>query len=147
VTATHANRESGIWPSLRGGYTVLDLLVALAIMGVLLTLAIPSYQRHVQRGHRAEAVRILLATAACEEQLRAGSGFYDTSRCVDAPGTEYYAIRIDPPGETVATEFTVLAVPLQAWADDLCGTLSLDQAGTRGISGEASALAGCWAGR
>lgn len=128
-------------------YTVLDLLAALAIMGILLALAIPSYQRYAQRGYRAEAVRLLMAAAACEERIRANTGFYDTSRCATTPGGDHYAIRIEPSGQIAATEFTLVAEPLRAAANDPCGALTLDQAGTRGITGEPSALADCWGGR
>ncbi len=129
------------------GFTLLELMIALLIVGILLGLALPSYQGYVQRGQRAEAVRMLLAAAACEERVRARSGYYDTSRCLDAVRSGHYRLRVEPPGDTAALGFRLIAEPLAAAPEDACGALSLDQAGRRGITGSASKLASCWGGR
>jgi type IV pilus assembly protein PilE len=129
------------------GFTLLELLIVLVVLSILLTLAIPSYRQYTQRSQRAEAARALLAAAACQERIRTHTGAYDTSRCLEGALVEHYALRIEPPGETSATEFTVVAEPLPGRTEDRCGALSLDQSGTRGIAGEPSALAGCWSGR
>jgi type IV pilus assembly protein PilE len=129
----------------RCGFGLLELVIAMGVIAVLVGLAMPIYQRYVIRAHRADAVRILLAAAACQERLRAGSGFYDTSRCASGLDTGHYAFRIEPAGEPEALEFTVFAVPSGAAADG-CGSLSLDHAGSRGVTGS-RALADCWGGR
>jgi type IV pilus assembly protein PilE len=131
----------------RNGFTLLELLIAMLILGILLGIALPSYQRYVQRGQRAEAVRLLLATAACQEHIRSSSGFYDTTRCTEPFGIESYRLRIEPAGARSAVAFTLTAEPRSIRADDACGALSLDQAGTRSITGDDSALAACWGGR
>ena len=129
----------------RCGFGLLELVIAMGVIAVLVGLAMPIYQRYVIRAQRADAVRILLAAAACQERLRAGSGFYDTSRCASGLDTGHYAFRIEPAGEPEALEFTVFAVPSGAAADG-CGSLSLDHAGSRGVTGS-RALADCWGGR
>jgi type IV pilus assembly protein PilE len=138
-TAGRLNRTSG--------FTLLELLIALLILGILLGIALPSYQRFVQRSQRAEAVRLLLAAAACQEHIRSSAGFYDTTRCSEHFGSESYRRRIEPADARTATVFTLTAEPRSIREDDACGALSLDQAGIRRITGHDSALAACWGGR
>jgi type IV pilus assembly protein PilE len=133
-------------PEVRG-FTLLELVIALAVVAILLALAVPAYQRYVQRGERAEAVRLLLSAAACQERVRAQGGYYDTSRCLEGVEASAYEFRIEPPDDSASLAFTVVAEPKQPRGDDPCGSLSLDQAGTRGISGAADSLAACWGGR
>ena len=130
----------------RRGFGLLELVIAMGVIAVLVGLAMPIYQRYVIRAHRADAVRNLLAAAACQERLRAGNGFYDTSLCASGMDTGHYAFRIEPAGEPEALEFTVFAIPSGAAAADGCGSLSLDHAGSRGVTGP-RALADCWGGR
>jgi type IV pilus assembly protein PilE len=120
-------------------------MAALLIASILLGIALPSYQRFIQRGHRAEAVRLMLTAAACQERIRARSGAYDTTRCGE--NGAQYRLRFEPSDDSATLEYTLLAEPRSPRADDLCGTLTLSQAGTRGISGEPSAIAACWSGR
>lgn len=129
------------------GFTLLELVTTLAVVAILLVLAVPAYQGYVQRGERAEAVRLLLAAAACQERIRAHSGYYDTARCLDGIAATTYALRIEPPGVPTSMEYTLIAEPQRLRPGDPCGALSLDQAGTRGISGDADGLAACWGGR
>ena len=130
----------------RSGFGLLELVIAMGVIAVLVALAMPTYQRYAVRAHRAEAVRILLGAAACQERLRAESGFYNTSRCASGLDTNHYAFEIEPPDETAAIEFRVVAVPRGAAAVGGCGSLSLDHAGSRGVTGP-RALADCWGGR
>ena len=128
------------------GFSLLELVIVLAVIGVLLTLAIPSYQRYTQRVHRAEAIRMMLAVADCQERIRASTGFYDTSSCGEGFNSDYHELRIEPPGSTASLEFTIVA-QLRQGSDDDCGNLSLDQTGSRGISGNQATVNKCWGGR
>jgi type IV pilus assembly protein PilE len=128
------------------GFSLLELVIVLAVIGVLLTLAIPSYQRYTQRAHRADAIRMMLGIADCQERVRANSGFYDPSSCREGFYSDSHELRIEPPDSTASLEFTIVA-QLRQGRDDACGSLSLDQAGTRGISGNQADLGKCWSGR
>ena len=128
------------------GFSLLELMIVLAVASILLAVAIPSYQRYVQRAHRAEAVRLILAIADCQERIRASKGFYDTSQCLASLDSESHDFRIEPAGEADSLTFTIVAEPREAWADH-CGSLSLDQSGTRAISGDPGELLKCWGGR
>ena len=134
------------WPRRSTGFSMLELVIVLAVICVLLTLAVPSYQAYMQRAHRAEAIRVMLAIADCQERTRANTGFYDTTRCIDGPGTDSHELRIEPADSVASVEFVVIAQP-RSGSEDSCGNLSLDQAGTRGISGDHNTLSKCWGGR
>ena len=128
------------------GFSLLELVIVLAVIGVLLTLAIPSYQRYTQRVHRAEAIRMMLAIADCQERIRASTGFYDTSSCGEGFNSNSHELRIEPPDSTASLEFTIIAQLLHG-SNDACGNLSLDQTGSRGISGDQAIVGKCWGGR
>ena len=129
------------------GFSLLEVVVALLVVSILLAVALPSYQRYVLRMHRSDAVRALLAAASCQERRRAEGGYYDTTRCTPDGNNASYDFRFEPAATPLATEYRVVAVPRAEAADDACGSLSLDQAGARSISGEASLTASCWSGR
>jgi len=122
-------------------------MIVVLVISILLGLAIPSYQRYLQRSQRAEAIRMLLAAAACQERLRAATGFYDTARCLDGTGETAYRLSVVPADRTPVAEFTLLAEPPRDRTGDQCGTLTLDQSGRRGSEGDVSAVRECWAGR
>lgn len=129
------------------GLTLVEVLVVVAITAILVSIAVPSYQRYLQRGHRAEAVRAMLEAAACQERVRAGSGYYDTTRCAANPGTGQYRLTIEPRDNNESLAFTILGSPVRPGHGDYCGTLTLNHAGTRGSSGDPARLADCWNGR
>jgi len=140
------------------GFTLLELMVVVAIVGVLATIAFPSYQRSVAKTWRSHAV-------ACLEELSVGMERRYTvamSFAGTAPPPNGCTIDGDPSwvvpdeglanrygfafaADPTATTYTLLAVPtdLQAGADIDCGTLSLSQSGERDVSGTA-AIARCW---
>jgi type IV pilus assembly protein PilE len=128
------------------GMSLVELVVVVGIAGILLSIAIPSYQQYEQRSQRVDAIRMLLAAAACQEKVRAETGYYDTHACIDGMDGKY-EFRITPPGNAKSLLFTVAATPRRTSSWDKCGTLSLDQAGTRGITGKLQDLAACWGGR
>ena len=135
-------------PSLHSaGLTLVELVLVVGLLGLMLSLATPTYQRYLERGHRVEAIQLLLTATACQERHRARKGAYDTTRCAGNSGNEFYRLIIAPEGVTSSSEYMLIAEPLERQKHDICGSLSLDQSGTRGISGPEDKLQKCWAGR
>jgi len=128
------------------GFSLLELVIVVAVIATLLTIAIPSYRQYVQRGHRADAIRTILTASDCQSRVRVSTGFFDTSRCLKDPHSARYEFRIQPVNDPSANSYTITALPLDT-ADDPCGALSLDHAGTRGISGLKGSVSRCWGGR
>lgn len=131
-----------MWPR---GFTLLELVTVVAILGILLGLALPSYQNYMLRVNRTEAISALLEIASCQERMFAVQGRYDTTRCLPE-GSEHYSIRMEPPGEQDTLAFSAWADPVGAQGRDACGSLGLDQTGLRQVTGEAADAGKCWRG-
>lgn len=133
------------------GFSLLELLVVVAIIAILSTIAYSSYIDQVVRSRRA-------AGAAClQERAQFMERFYTTNlsyldgdgnppnivQC-DAEVSPFYQIGYN--GDPTATAFTLEAVPqgAQAERDTQCGTLRLDQQGSRTTSNEETPAADCW---
>ncbi len=126
---------------------MLELLVALVVLAVLVTLAVASYDNHVVRAQRAEAVRMLLSAAACQERLRSSTGRYDATQCADGTADSAYDLRLELPAEPLTEGYTLIAEPHSRHPADRCGALTIDQSGHRSIEGEESLTSACWGGR
>ena len=100
----------------------------------------------VQRAHRADAIRTILTASDCQSRVKVSTGFYDTSRCLKDPHSASYEFRIQPANDAYAVSYTITALPLDT-VDDDCGALSLDHAGTKGISASGGNVSRCWGGR
>lgn len=133
------------------GFTLIELMIAVAIVGILASVAYPSYQRYVARSNRSVAIAYLNEVATRQQQYRLDARTFGSLADIgmsSAPSdvSTHYTISLS--GAATATTFTVQAAPKggQATNDSTCGTLTLDQAGAKTASGSAGA-ATCWGGR
>lgn len=129
------------------GFSLLELMIVLLIFGILLSQAIPSYRKYTERGYRADATRTVLSIAACQERVRSGNGRYDTRQCLNSIDESHYSFQFESVDDGSGQKFRVLATPLWEERGRECGTLSIDHAGTRDISGSRDNLVACWSGR
>ena len=129
------------------GFTLLELVIACAIVAVLASIAYPSYINSVQKSRRAEATASLLGVSAQMERWSTEKNTYATATLgtggVYADHTEnsYYNLSLSNLG---ATTYTVSAAPIGAQAGDPCGTLTYTHLGIKGVSGGTWAAAQCW---
>ena len=133
-------------------FTLLEMLAALAIVGILAAIAVSSYESHASRTRRQAATACLGEAASALERERAASYSYPTTLPALACTGElsrHYRFGGDLSGES----FRLSAEPLgrQASADDACGcTLTLDETGHKGTAAGAPAcasnarVAACW---
>lgn len=129
------------------GFSQLELVVVCAVVAILLTLAVPVYQQYMMRSYRGTAVEAVLAAAACQQRIYAAEFSYHTGRCTAQPGNGRYRLRYEPADTESAEHFTVIAEPQGVQTGDICGSLMIDQAGQRSISGPAARQRSCWEGR
>jgi len=129
------------------GFTLIELMIAVAIVGILSAIAYPSYTQYVTRGKRSEGRAALLDTAAKLERF-----YSDRSRYATANNTFPALTGFSTTTETgkytlsIATSGTFQAYTLTAtptFVDPDCGNLTYTQAGTKGVTGTES-VAECW---
>ena len=116
------------------GFTLIELMIAVAIIGILAGIAYPSYQESVRESRRADAKGALLGFANSMERYYTENNSY-----VGAPvnaDTPYYALSIN---KADVRSYELHATPQGAQVDDKCGTLSLTQTGAKGAS-----TSDCW---
>jgi type IV pilus assembly protein PilE len=140
------------------GFTLLELLIVVALVSLLLVLLLPSYQVQLYGMRRALASAALLEAMIRQEQFFLEHKRY-AERLIDLdyPGHPYAIDRQGNPVPEQAQErtylidlvtdghsYTLSATPqLSQSADQDCGTLSLDSAGVKRVSGE-RAVRECW---
>lgn len=135
------------------GFSLLELMIAVVVVGILAAIAYPAYTNQLQRGWRGEGKAAVLAAAQQEERFFSMNNTYTTTlvdagirgfSCSDAntAACRYTITVAAPAGGTIATGYLISATP-QGWTDALCGTLTLDNLGNRGRNGTGS-VAECW---
>ncbi|MDT8991409.1 type IV pilin protein [Curvibacter sp. APW13] len=135
----------------QAGFTLIELMITVAIIGILLSVALPSYQSHVMKTRRSVAASCLLEHSQYMERFRTTNLTFTgadlanfTSPCLaDSQASYTYAFAAgEPTGTTFAIEATPVAGSAQA-GDTACATLRIRQSGAKEISGTGSA-ATCW---
>lgn len=134
------------------GFTLLELIITVTIIGILISVALPSYVGQLARGKRAEAKGALQENAQFLETYYTTRGFYSNSKGgssvptlpvtqVPSSGTANYTITAAVTNSGAGYMLTATAV--NAMEDDACGNLTLTHTGVQGASGTLS-VADCW---
>jgi type IV pilus assembly protein PilE len=137
------------------GFTLIELVIALAILAITTAIAASSYRNHLRRGHRVEAVHALLSAAAEQEKFHLANGAYgdrlDAAADQEPPGLPvasrtpggHYALAIPL---ATATEYRVVATAAGNGGDPSCSSLSIDESGRRSATDAqgADTTARCW---
>lgn len=130
-----------------GGFTLIELMIVVAVVAILAAIALPSYSEYIRRGRRAEARAGLMQGAQWLERVATATGGYPaTTAFPDAltsvnSGTYQIQYQLGTPA---ANGFTLTAKRVGSQTGDRCGDYTLTSAGDRSTTGGTSAAADCW---
>lgn len=138
----------------QAGVTLMELLVVIVVVGILASIAIPSYRRYLHRAQRTDATAALLRLQTAQEKnyLQYGRYITTTANLANAPGTGasaglgilttsergFYSLAV----ESTTTGYRATATPVsgKGQADDkTCATFRIDETGTKYAASNTSA--------
>jgi len=137
------------------GFTLIELMIVVAIIGIVAAVAYPTYTEQIMKARRAEAKSTILNIASLQERFRSDNGFYGdvtdiTGSLVNDMDSEsgYYNITIAcPPALTcpnAARPQVFIITATTQIPDPTCGNFTYTQSGTVGITGPPANLTECW---
>lgn len=138
-------------PKYPKGFTLIELMVVVAIVGILAMTAYPSYQDFVRRAARAEARATMLDVAQSQERWFTNNNQYKavaaapasmTSGFKNYSGNDLGSRKYDLQVELANGSYTITATPSNGFSDPKCGSLTLTGVGTKGSG--AGTAADCW---
>lgn len=125
------------------GFTLIEIMIVIAIIGIVITIAAPSYTEYLKKGRRAEVVSLLSEQAQILERFYTRNNVYTGVTGLSA-GNDFYTLT-----PTITDQTFVLTATRKSstsMATDKCGDFTLSNTGVRGMNNATTGLTtkDCW---
>jgi type IV pilus assembly protein PilE len=138
------------------GFTLIELMVTVAIVAILATIAVTSYKSQIQKSRRTDAKSAVLDLAGREERLFSTTNAYSSTPSALGytgaafpifVGSGYYTVNVqvpDPNNAAIPASYLITATAAGSQASDAaCATFTVNQTGVQGSTGTGTPPQ-CW---
>lgn len=132
------------------GFTLIELIIVVAVVGILLGIAVPAYDQYIVRANRTEGKNYMARVQAAQERFFTNNSTYSNSMTGAGAAGLGFATSNSPDGRftvgIVLTPngrgYTITLQPTGGYTDPQCSTLTVDQLGVKDATGPGATT--CW---
>ena len=125
------------------GFTLIEIMIVIAIIGIVMTIAAPSFTEYLNKGRRTEVASLLSEQAQILERFHSQKNVYTDATGLSA-GNDYYTITPSLTDQTFL--LTAVRKPGTSMSADKCGDFTMSNTGARGMVNATAGLTAkdCW---